>query len=212
MPNKRNYLQKKSDKRSVNRLIIIFSVVFTVAIVVALIAWQGTSEQELNSDQTRIFGVHLSEFEGRTESVGGLYSPTVDGYDFSGQSVSIENNGRPKVIIFLAHWCSHCQEEAKLLKKYFSIHGISSEVDGYAVATAIDSNKPNYPPDKWLERESWPYQIISDTSDDSIAKAFGVNSFPYWVLVDSEGKVLSRVKGSLTENEIAQTFTMMSGR
>ena len=106
MPNKRKYAQKKSNKRSINRLIIISSVVFTMAIVVALIAWQGTSEKELNSDQTRIFGVHLAEFEGRTESVGGLYSPTVDGYDFSGQSVSIENNGRPKVIIFLAHWCS----------------------------------------------------------------------------------------------------------
>jgi len=212
MPNKRNYPQQKSDKRSINRIIIISAALVTVVIVVALIVWQGTSETGFNSDQTRIFGVHLTEFEGRTESVGELYSPTVDGYDFSGQPLSIENNGRPKIIIFLAHWCSHCQEEAKLLKKYFSIHGVSSDVDGYAIATAIDSNKPNYPPDKWLERESWPYQIISDTSDDSIAKAFGVNAFPYWVLVDSEGKVLSRVKGSLTENEIVQTFKMMGER
>ena len=212
MPNKRKYPQQKSDKRSINRIIIIFASLVTVVIVVALIVWQGTSETGFSSDQTRIFGVHLTEFEGRTESVGGLYSPTVDGYDFSGQPLSIENNGRPKIIIFLAHWCSHCQEEAKLLKKYFSIHGVSSDVDGYAIATAIDSNKPNYPPDKWLESESWPYQIISDTSDDSIAKAFGVNAFPYWVLVDSEGKVLSRVKGSLTENEIVQTFKMMGER
>jgi len=212
MPNKRNYPQQKSDKRSINRIIIISAALVTVVIVVALIVWQGTSETGFSSDQTRIFGVHLTEFEGRTESVGGLYSPTVDGYDFSGQPLSIENNGRPKIIIFLAHWCSHCQEEAKLLKKYFSIHGVSSDVDGYAIATAIDSNKPNYPPDKWLEKESWPYQIISDTSDDSIAKAFGVNAFPYWVLVDSEGKVLSRVKGSLTENEIVQTFKMMGER
>ena len=212
MPNKRKYPQQKSDKRSINRIIIISAALVTVVIVVALIVWQGTSETGFNSDQTRIFGVHLTEFEGRTESVGELYSPTVDGYDFSGQPLSIENNGRPKIIIFLAHWCSHCQEEAKLLKKYFSIHGVSSDVDGYAIATAIDSNKPNYPPDKWLEKESWPYQIISDTSDDSIAKAFGVNAFPYWVLVDSEGKVLSRVKGSLTENEIVQTFKMMGER
>ena len=212
MPNKRNYPQQKSDKRSINRIIIISAALVTMVIVVALIVWQGTSETGFSLDQTRIFGVHLNEFEGRTESVGGLYSPTVDGYDFSGQPLSIENNGRPKIIIFLAHWCSHCQEEAKLLKKYFSIHGVSSDVDGYAIATAIDSNKPNYPPDKWLERESWPYQIISDTSDDAIAKAFGVNAFPYWVLVDSEGKVLSRVKGSLTENEIVQTFKMMGER
>ena len=212
MPNKRNYSQQKSDKRLINRIIIISAALVTVVIVVALIVWQGTSETEFSSDQTRIFGVHLTEFEGRTESVGGLYSPTVDGYSFAGQPLSIENDGRPKIIIFLAHWCSHCQEEAKLLKKYFSIHGVSSDVDGYAIATAIDSNKPNYPPDKWLERESWPYQIISDTSDDAIAKAFGVNAFPYWVLVDSEGKVLSRVKGSLTENEIVQTFTMMGER
>ena len=209
MPNKR---KRKSNNSSLNKIIIIAAAVVTVVIIIALIVWQGTSEKGVSSDQTRIFGVHLTEFEGRSESVGGLYSPTVDGYDFSGQPLSIENNGRPKIIIFLAHWCSHCQEEVQILEKYFSIHGVSSDLDAYAVATAIDSNKPNYPPDKWLKKESWPYQIMSDTSDDAIAKAFGVNAFPYWVLVDSEGKVLSRVKGSLTENEIVQTFEMMGER
>ena len=207
-----NKSKQKSDKGSLNRMIIIFALLITVLIIVALAVWQRTSESRFSPDQTRIYGIHLDEFEGRTESIAGLYSPTVDGFDFTGQPVGIDDDERPKIIIFLAHWCSHCQEEAKLLKKYFSIHGVSTAVDGYAVATAIDSNKPNYPPDKWLEREGWPYQIVSDTSDDSIAKAFGVNAFPYWVLVDSEGKVVSRVKGSLTENEIAQTFTMMSGR
>ena len=209
MPNKR---KRKSNNSSLNKIIIIAAAVVTVVIIIALIVWQGTSEKGVSSDQTRIFGVHLTEFEGGSESVGGLYSPTVDGYDFSGQPLSIENNGRPKIIISLAHWCSHCQEEVQILKKNFSIHGVSSALDAYAVATAIDSNKPNYPPDKWLKKESWPYQIMSDTSDDAIAKAFGVNAFPYWVLVDSEGKVLSRVKGSLTENEIVQTFEMMGER
>ena len=115
MPNKR---KRKSGNSSINKIIIISAAVLTAVIVIALIVWQGTSETGISSGQTRIFGVHLTEFEDRTESVGGLYSPTVDGFDFSGHPLSIENNGRPKIIIFLAHWCSHCQEEVKILKKF----------------------------------------------------------------------------------------------
>ena len=37
---------------------------------------------------------------------------------------------------------------------------------------------------------------------DYIAKIFGVTSFPYWVLVDSDNKILTRLSGTFQEEEI----------
>ena len=48
MPNKRKYPQQKSDKRSINRIIIISAALVTVVIVVALIVCQGPSETGFN--------------------------------------------------------------------------------------------------------------------------------------------------------------------
>ena len=46
-----------------------------------------------------------------TDTELGSTAPTVVGYDFMGQRVTIEDNGKPKLIVFLAHWCPHCQRE-----------------------------------------------------------------------------------------------------
>ncbi|MDQ3782544.1 MAG: redoxin domain-containing protein, partial [Actinomycetota bacterium] len=42
----------------------------------------------------------------------GIAAPAVVGEDFDGNTVSIDpTDGSPKAIMFLAHWCPHCQAE-----------------------------------------------------------------------------------------------------
>lgn len=35
--------------------------------------------------------------------------PDVDGETFAGERVIVGSDGRPKVVMFLVHWCPHCQ-------------------------------------------------------------------------------------------------------
>ena len=64
------------------------------------------------------------------------------------------------------------------------------------MATAIDPARPNYPPDAWLKREQWSAPVLVD-GDGSVADAYGLSAFPYWVAVDREGKVVMRATGEL---------------
>jgi thiol-disulfide isomerase/thioredoxin len=122
--------------------------------------------------------------------------PTVQGADFAGQPVSIALDGKPKVILFLAHWCSHCQAEVPLIQAWLDGGGAPDGVELFSVATSIDPSLPNYPPDAWLEREGWTVPVIADTTG-SVAIAYGVSAFPFWVFVNADGTVQGRLTGEL---------------
>ena len=80
--------------------------------------------------------------------------------------------------------------------------GIPNDFDIYTIATANNSSQENYPPETWLNEAGWKFPTIIDTDSDNIAKIFGVTSFPYWVLVDSDNKILTRLSGTFQEEEI----------
>ena len=49
--------------------------------------------------------------------------PTVKGESFAGTPVTIAPDGQAQLIVFLAHWCPHCNREAPKLAAYLSQHG-----------------------------------------------------------------------------------------
>jgi cytochrome c biogenesis protein CcmG/thiol:disulfide interchange protein DsbE len=127
--------------------------------------------------------------------------PEVKGQSFDGSPVDIRNDGRPKLILFVAHWCPHCQREVPLLAKYLKSHPLPKGVDLYTVATATGAQKPNYPPSAWLSREGWTAPTLADSDDTKAADAFGLSAFPYFVAVDGSGKVVARTTGEITTDE-----------
>jgi thiol-disulfide isomerase/thioredoxin len=122
--------------------------------------------------------------------------PTVSGADFAGQPVSIELDGRPKVLLFLAHWCSHCQAEVPIVQDWMDNGQAPTDVDLVSVATAIDPTLPNYPPEAWLADEHWTVPVIVDPTG-TVATAYGLSAFPYWVFVGADGAVTGRLTGEL---------------
>ena len=46
-----------------------------------------------------------------TDAASGMTAPTVTGADWEDNESSIAPDGRAKILVFLAHWCSHCQAE-----------------------------------------------------------------------------------------------------
>lgn len=105
-------------------------------------------------------------------------------------------DGRAKILVFLAHWCSHCQAEVPVLQDWLDGGGLPEDVDIVSVSTGIDPNRPNYPPEAWLAREGWTPPVIVDPTN-AVADAFGLSAFPYFVFVHADGTVGARATGEL---------------
>jgi thiol-disulfide isomerase/thioredoxin len=136
--------------------------------------------------------------------------PVVAGSDFDGAGVSLAADGRAKIILFLAHWCSHCQAEVPVVQEWLDGGGLPDGVDFYSVATSISETRENYPPDAWLEREGWTPPVVVDDEASTIGVSYGLNAFPYWVFVYPDGTVAGRTTGQLPADVLDQIAAELS--
>ncbi|HET6949659.1 MAG TPA: TlpA disulfide reductase family protein [Acidimicrobiales bacterium] len=123
--------------------------------------------------------------------------PTLTGVDQSGAPMTITADGRPKMIVFVAHWCPHCQREVPVVQDWVDEGNLPDWVDLVSVSTAIDPTRPNFPPDAWLADEGWTAPVLVD-ADNAAAEAAGLPAYPYFVAIDPEGKVVTRASGELS--------------
>lgn len=135
--------------------------------------------------------------EGVVDTAVGQKVPEVEGASFDGRPVNIKADGRPKLLLFLAHWCAHCQREVPVVQQWIDAKALPDSVDLISISTANDPNAPNYPPDVWLAREHWTPPVIVD-GDRQIATEYGLTAFPYWVAVGADGTVVRRLTGELS--------------
>ena len=184
------------------KVILVAAILIGLVVVVVLgITLAGeeerdTAEGSLTLPYVAVTGGALPLFNDPADDAAvGLPMPEVSSSDFSGFPASVTNDGVPKLIVFLAHWCSHCEREVPALQAWIDQNGIPDGVDMVSVATSISDIRPNYPPDAWLEREGWTPRVVVDDAAGSISSAFGLNAFPYYVLVDGSGTVVQRLAG-----------------
>lgn len=135
----------------------------------------------------------------------GMKIPTVTGKDFDGNDITISgDDGKAKVILFVAHWCPHCQKEVPLLKEHLDGVPMPDDVELVTVSTSVKPGADNYPPSEWLAEEGWSAPVLADDENSSVAQAFGLSSFPYFVVVDADGNVVGRASGELTTDQFDQ--------
>ena len=157
-----------------------------------------------------ISGDPLPQFENpNSDPAVGLAAPEVSGTDFTGRATAIKADGRPKVVIFLAHWCPHCQAEVPLIQTWVSAGGVPEGVDLVSVVTGIDPTAPNYPPEAWLRREGWTVPVIVDPTN-SVASAYGLPAYPFWVFIGPDGKVVARAVGEMTIADLEAAIGRMT--
>ena len=125
----------------------------------------------------------------------GKAAPGLRGTNFDGKPVVISADGKPKLVMFVAHWCPHCQREVPLVAKWLKGGGAPAGVQLYSVATGTSPQQPNYPPSAWLAREGWPPPVLTDDANSTAAQAYGLTSYPYFVFIDAGGKVVKRMAG-----------------
>lgn len=132
--------------------------------------------------------------------------PTVSGTSTTGKSLTIGPDGQAKVVVFMAHWCPHCQREIPMLAKELADNPMPKDVALYGVSTGVDPAAPNYPPSAWLRGADWTVPTLADSPQQPAAQAFGLSGYPFFVAVDAQGKVVARASGELTA---AQFWTLV---
>lgn len=148
-----------------------------------------------------------------TDTAIGMTAPIVSGKGFTGTEITTDGAGTPTMLVFLAHWCPHCQREVPLLVQWEKDGKTPTGIDVIAVATGTDPANPNYPPSEWLAREGFPalWPVIADSNDKKAANAFGLSGYPYFVLVDAQGKVFKRLSGEIPMDELTSIINQMIG-
>jgi cytochrome c biogenesis protein CcmG/thiol:disulfide interchange protein DsbE len=193
-----------------------FIIVGAILLVVGLAVAIGVSlvdeplDGNLPEGETTISGDALPEYAGENDiniSVG-LQAPSFSGPDQNSEIISLEKNGKSKILLFLAHWCPHCQAEVPVVQEYIDTFGLPADVEVIGILTSIDRSRDNYPPHDWLVKEGWSETQIYDL-DREIGTAYCLNAFPYWVTLDKDLKVVNRVTGELTPDQITVLINVL---
>ncbi len=187
---------------------IIIAVVggLVVLLLVAAVMF-GNEEVGAEYGSPEIVGTSLSQFPGTEPidfSATGQTAPDILGADYDGNAVDLTNDGTAKGIVFLAHWCGHCQQEVPRVQEWLDNGGGVDGVDLYSVSTAANSGRDNHPASEWLEREGWTVPVIVDDQDSTALHAYGGRSFPYWVFLNADGTVAVRTAGQLTIEQLEE--------
>lgn len=168
----------------------------------------GLPEGEIN-----VVGDSLPQYAGENDDnvALGLAAPTFSAPDQNSEIFQLEKNGNSKALLFLAHWCPHCQREVPVVQRFIDSNGVPPGIDVIAVATSIDRGRDNYPPQEWLQREGWSETQIYDL-DREIGEAYGLNAFPYWVFLDKDLNVLARRTGNLPEDMVGALLIQLANQ
>jgi thiol-disulfide isomerase/thioredoxin len=126
----------------------------------------------------------------------GASAPTLNGFGFDGTPVSVTpGDGTPYMLVFLAHWCPHCNAEVPRLVEWNAQGMVPEGLRVIGVSTAVASDRPNYPPSAWVVDKEWPFEVMADSVEMDAAAAYGVDGFPFFTIIGGDGKVKVRASG-----------------
>jgi thiol-disulfide isomerase/thioredoxin len=195
-----------SKKQTSNRRSLIYWItggVVGLGLIVWLavaIAGEGAVDESIAFGEVTVEGEDLPSLEsGAADPAVGLPAPTVSGADWNGNQITIGADGRAKIIVMLAHWCSHCQAEVPVIQDWIDSGGLPDGVDLYGTTVLTDRLRDGstWPPQDWLEGEGWTSPTIMDDEQNSIVNAYGMKGTPTYVLLGPDNENLGRVSGEI---------------
>jgi thiol-disulfide isomerase/thioredoxin len=137
------------------------------------------------------------------DSAVGMSAPTLRGTDYDGQPTDIDpGSGGPMMIVFLAHWCPHCNAEIPVLLEWRDSGEIPPDLQIVGVSTGVSPDRPNYPPGEWLREKGWEWPLLADDVQFTAGTAYGVTAFPTFTIVDAAGNVAARGSGEISIEDL----------
>jgi thiol-disulfide isomerase/thioredoxin len=141
----------------------------------------------------------------------GQPAPDVTLKDLDGKDISVSQyKGKVVLVNFWATWCDPCRVEIPWLiemqQKYgakgFTVLGIAMDEDGRkVVAPFVD--KERFDVNGAKSQMNYPIVIGNDAAADKFG---GLLGYPTSVLIDRDGKVIKRITGIISYDEITKTI------
>lgn len=231
--NQRKKKQKKAGASSVrengNLKVIMYIVLVVVGIAgaVSLGTAGGSSKPATNSGVTVPGGVAAAEYQKVTvagevlpqlpesgdDPAVGKAAPTLTGYDLAGRPVTIDpgSDGKATMVVFLAHWCPHCNYEVPVLNDWKAKGLMPSNLRVVGVTTASRQDQANWPPSKWLVAKKWTFDQFADSEKQDASAAYGVGGYPFLTFIDAKGNVTSRTSGEVPVEDITKAANAAVG-
>lgn len=175
------------------------------AFALALVACGGSDASESDDSLQQngpitVTGEPLDPFDSSLDDLSvGAIAPIVKGESFDGSAITLGGpTEKPTFIVFLAHWCPHCNDEVDELVDLEADGRIPTGLDVIGVSTAVAPDRDNYPPSDWVVDKGWPWPTMADSEELGAINAMGGTSFPFAVVLDTDGTVLARRAGQAT--------------
>jgi cytochrome c biogenesis protein CcmG/thiol:disulfide interchange protein DsbE len=133
----------------------------------------------------------------------GVIAPVITGKSFDGSDITIggETDG-PTMLVFLAHWCPHCNDEIPEIVKLRDAGSLPENLNIVGISTAVADDRDNFPPSRWIIDKDWTWPVLADTAESEAFQAYGGTGFPYTVMLQSDGSVAARKSGSASAEQI----------
>jgi len=170
-----------------------------IVLLAASIAGEETIDEAIAFGEVTVVGDSLPIMAdpAAADPALGFTAATVSGKDWDGVVTTVEADGRPKILVFLAHWCPHCQNEVPVVQSWLDEGGLGDDVDMYSFTVLSDRLRPNWPSQAWLEDEGWTVPVIMDDEQLSVVLTYGMRGTPFYVVLDGDNLNLGRVSGEV---------------
>jgi thiol-disulfide isomerase/thioredoxin len=228
-----NQRKKKNSKKSrdgggLKSLAFILVVVVGLAGAIAIGTTAGGGDTLTSTTESTVpGGVQPAEYQkvtvagetldklpdGAPDPAIGKKAPTLTGFDLRGRPISISPgaDGRATLVVFLAHWCPHCNAELPVLKEWRASGKVPANMRVIGVTTGSQKGQANWPPSKWLEANEWPFEVLADSEEQDAAQAYGVGGYPAMSFIDPSGIVVRRTSGEQGIDVVTEAANAAAG-
>ena len=195
----------RSTNRSITRSPLLWVAgLVVVAFAIALLLSGGDDAETTSSTGTEtapvdVAGEPLPTLGEGADPALGATAPAIAGVSFDGDAVEADPGAR--VYGFFAHWCPHCQRELPIVEEWLDEGLLPDGVDFLAVSTAVESGADNFPPSAWFADVGYDAAVLVDDDQGTVANAFGLSAFPFWVVTDDDGAVVARITGGVDRTQ-----------
>lgn len=213
--------QRKKKDRTDNRNVILPAIILLVGLAgVIAFATSGGSDEPSGTtlppqfQQVAVTGSTLAPLgDDGTGNVDdpmvGQQAPALAGRSFSSAEISVTpgTDTAPTLLVFLAHWCPHCNRELPLLVEMNDKNLFPEGLRVVGVVTSSREDQANWPPSRWISEKGWPFEVLVDDEMSKAANSYGVDGFPFMVVVGADGKVKARHSGEMEIPEVQSWLT-----
>jgi thiol-disulfide isomerase/thioredoxin len=155
-----------------------------------------------------------AKIRGEESTLAGKTAIEINKVDMTGKTISLAGlRGKYVLIDFWGSWCHPCRASHPHLKELYAKYKPSGfEIVGIAQEqrSSLDENRTAWKDAIKKDGIDW-IQILNNEgiAQKDAVQAYGVTVFPTKVLLDKEGKVVSRMTGD--SNEIAEQLSKVFG-